>query len=271
MRARPVLRGVQSFWSWATFAFLLLPILSVVYVSFSAVPYFAFPPHGFSLQWYRALLQNQGLIDAFLRSIYISVIVVIVGSLLSVPAALGLARARGRWVESLVTFFLGPLLLPELVLGLGLLQLYSLLGWVDTLQGVVIAQTVVVIPFMMRSLLVSTRALDPHLGEVSRLLGAGPLTTFLRVTLPLIRPGILAASVFSFIVAFNQFTVTLFLVSFHEVTLPIAIFNFINNQNNPTAAAISVVTVLFGVISMIGVYRLFDLTAAVGVGTDVSR
>lgn len=269
MGTRGMLRRLQAIWAFGTFAFLLLPILAVVYISFSAVPYFEFPPHGFSLQWYQQLLHSATLIDAFGRSIYVSVIVVILGAALSVPAALGLARVRGRWAEGLVTFFLGPLLLPELVLGLGLLQLYTLLGWVDTLQGVVIAQTVVVIPFMVRSLLVSARTLDPHLGEVSQLLGASPLTTFFRVTLPMIRPGILAASVFSFIVAFNQFTVTLFLVSFHEVTLPIAIYNFINNQNNPTVAAVSVLSVLFGVASMIGVYRLFDLTAAIGVGTDV--
>ena len=265
MKGRGVTPGEQlarAFGSvvvWAVALFIVLPLLAVVYVSFSSKSYFVFPPAGFSLRWYANIGSNPIFLTSFVRSVLVGLLVTAITGALAIPAAWALTRVQFRGRGTILTFLMAPLLLPTLVLALALLAFYTTLRWNDTLIGLLAAHTVVTLPYFLRSVLVSLATLDPALLEASELLGASPWSTFRHVLLPLAKPGVLAGATFSFILSFDQFTVSLFVVGYRQVTLPIALYNYLNQNSDPTVAAVSTLLVLFGFGASWLLHRLVGL------------
>ena len=255
-RLLAVLRSVVL---WAIGLFILLPLVAVVYVSFSPKSFLIFPPAGFSLRWYANIGHNAVFLTSFARSLAVGVLVTMLAGALALPAALALSRGRFRGRDAILTLLLAPLLLPTLVFALALLTFFSRLHLQDTLPGLVLAHTVVCLPYFLRSALVGLTSLDPSLAEASDILGATPWRTFRHVVLPLIRPSLLAGTIFAFIISFDQFTVSLFVVSYKQVTLPIALFNYLTQTSDPTVAAVSTLLVLFGLAASLLVHKLIGL------------
>ena len=119
---------------------------------------------------------------------------------------------------------------------------------IDTLSALVVSHTLLVFPFMFRAILVSAMEIKPHLEEASEILGAPPLRTFFSVVLPSLAPGITSGAIFAFIVSFDQFTISLFVTQSEQVTLPVALYRYVYDVNDPVAAAVSSSLVLFGLV-----------------------
>ena len=219
--------------------FMTLPTLVVVVASFNPTAILSFPPQGLSLRWY----ENALTYPQFRRAALNSLIVTAASAALALPigtaAALALVRypvrLRGLWNTAL----LSPLVVPGVAAGLGLLILAARLGLLANRVVLIVAHVVLVLPFVIRSVMVSVANLDPLLERAAASLGARPWRVFRRVTLPLLRPGLFAALLFAVIVSANEFVVSLFVSTRVTEILPVAMFTYVVNYTDPTMAALS--------------------------------
>jgi putative spermidine/putrescine transport system permease protein len=183
--------------------------------------------------------------------------------MLGASAALALARGNLPGTRLIVATMLSPLMLPAILTGLALFQTYVLLDVGRPTWGLVAGHTLVTLPYVVRTTLAVLHNFDTRLEEAAQNLGASPLRTFFEVTLPLIKPGVLAGAIFAFIVSFDQFPVSLFLVSPGNETLPVTLFNYLKFDLDGTIGAASVVSIVLAFIVVIGLDRTVGLRSYV--------
>lgn len=250
------------------YGYMLVPLFVIVAFSFSDKSYFVFPPTGFSFDWYVRAWESDYFLIPALRSLVLATTSTLAATMLAVPAALGVRRLRHTAWEPVIEYtIISPLIIPNLVIGVALLYYFIPLGLIDTAIGILIAHVVIVLPFMFRAILVSIYDLNRRHEEASDILGASPFMTFRRITVPSLAPGIAAGAIFSFIVSFDQFTVTLFVVQSDQVTLPIAIYNYLFDVNDPVVASVSTVLVVFGFLLTVLIQRAGWLRHLGGTGS----
>lgn len=234
------------------YIFLLAPLMVVVMMAFNETSYMIFPPQGFSLRWFAAFFNDSLFVGALKTSLALGAASAAVATLIGVPASLALVRYRFPGREFLNSLFLAPILFPGVVLGIALLVYYSKLGFIGSFAGLVFAHVLVTVPYVIRTVSANLYGVDEALEEASQNLGAGKLQTFLQITLPLIRPGLVAGIVFAFIMSFDELIIALFVAGPRMTTLPVRIFNFLEYNSDPTIAAIS--TVLLVVTLLVAVF-----------------
>jgi putative spermidine/putrescine transport system permease protein len=225
-------------------AFLLVPIAIVVVFALNPTPYIAFPPVGISLRWFHKFFASRELMGALWLSLRVAAMVLLLSTAVGTLCALALARGRLPGAQLLTALLMSPLMLPAILTGLALFQVYLLAGIGRPVWGLVMGHTLVAIPYVLRTTLAVLHNFDRHLEEVAASLGAAPARVFLEVTLPLIRPGIIAGGVFAFIVSFDQFPISLFLVLPGSETLPVVLFNYMKFDLDGAIAAASVVSIV---------------------------
>jgi putative spermidine/putrescine transport system permease protein len=238
---RLALRGAAG----VALAFVLLPLGLVSWLGFFRNEVVSFPPRGYTLRWFGAILDQRNFVDGFVASLEVGVVAMLAGLAVGVPASLCLARHRFRGHEALNTLLLLPLVVPGVVAGTAIYvfqvetEILTGLPLVASLPGLVLAHVLITIPWTVRLVTASLAGLDRSVEEAALSLGAGPWTTFRRVTLPLIRPGVVAAALFSFIISFGNLEMSLFLVGPGRTTLPIAILQYLEWRIDPVIAAVS--------------------------------
>ena len=177
--------------------FLVAPIVSVVLVSFSDSAFIVFPIPGWSLRWYGQIVRYRPLMDGLAVSLEVALASAAAGALLGVPAALFLARSRARASVLVANLLLAPISVPAIVLGFALLYFLAATEVGISFAALVIAHTVVAIPYVVRTVLATYRAIPVSLEECASILGAGRWQTVRHVTLPLVRPGVFAGALFA--------------------------------------------------------------------------
>lgn len=249
MTAHRRLRRRLPGWTLAFFAagvllLLQVPVLVVVWASFTETSYLTVPPKGFTFRWYLEVLGDAGYRDAIAFSLYLAAVSTFGSLVLGTAAAYALIRRRLPWSEAISAFLMAPLVFPAVVIAVALLQFYSLTGMRGGFTGLVLAHVLITLPYVTRSVLASLAGADPALEEAARTLGANGWNAFRKVTLPLIRPGLVAGGIFSFIVSFDNVPVSIFLVSVRQTTLPVKIFAAVEHGIDPGIAAISTLLIL---------------------------
>jgi putative spermidine/putrescine transport system permease protein len=235
----------------------MAPIIVVVATAFTTTAYPVFPPQGFTLKWFEQFLSMSEFTDAVQRSALLASASTMIATVLGTSSALALARWHGAGRQALTSLMLSPILFPAIVLGLALLVFYSRIGLAGTFTGLVIAHSLITTPFVIRLVMASLAEFDPAVEEAARNLGAGWWRTFLQVTLPLIRPGVLAGAVFAFILSFDELVVTLFLAGPGMATLPVRIFTFVEYSSAPTISAISTTLIIAWMLIGVPIYARF--------------
>ncbi len=235
---------------------LSLPTIIILGASFTSGDIVQFPPAGFSLKWYARLWLLENFKDAFLRTLYVSVICTIISIPAGTLAALALARFRIRFRTALQVYFLLPFTIPLVVSGLGMMIVFGQVRILGQLWPVGIGLCCINLPFMMWAVSATVNALDDDLENAAANCGAPPLQAFLTVTLPAVMPGVITGALLMFILAFNEFLVSLFLTDARIVTLPVSIYNSIRSVISPDLAAVSVVYI---VIAFAAVWLLDQL------------
>jgi putative spermidine/putrescine transport system permease protein len=226
-------------WVALVFAYLLLPVIVVALASFSRTSYLTVPPKGLTLRWFAAVLGDPDYVHAIVFSVGLAVVATVGSLAVGVAASYALLRRRvpgGAVVSALLN---APLIFPGVVVGVALLQFYALVHMNGTLIGLALAHMVITVPYVVRAVLASLQGIDPELESAARVLGASGPVAFFTVTLPLIRPGIAAGALFSFIVSFDNVPVSIFLLGAGQMTLPVKIFTAIEYGVDPSIAAIS--------------------------------
>lgn len=242
------------------YAFLWLPILVILVVSFDTSTFLRFPPEGFSLEAYRTIASTPEFISGLRTSLIVAVLATVLTVAVSTAAALAFTRYRFRGADAMQSFFLSPLLVPNIVLGLALLLLFAPIGLTDNYLGLILAHVVLCIPYAVRTISVSLSTVDGSCEDAARVLGASGFTTFRRVTLPLIRPGMMAGGVLAFLVSFDEAVVSLFLSGFAIKPLPVALLEHMETQAGPEVAALSVLLIVFSLLIVLIIERLLGLT-----------
>jgi putative spermidine/putrescine transport system permease protein len=253
----------------ATLALLILlgPVLVVLITSFTSSAALRFPPPGLSLQWYAELfdpVRSGHIHTAALNSLKVAGVATVVGAVLAVLAALGLARSKQASARALEAGFMAPLILPMLAYGLAALIFSTMVGLRPSLTLLVIGHLVVITPFIFRTSLASLTQLEPALLECSASLGASRIYGFRRITLPIIMPGILAGAFLAFIASLDNVPVSLFLSSARTDMLPVRMWGMIESTLDVRVAAISGILILVVVILMVMMERLVGFTRRMG-------
>ena len=247
------------------FAFLLAPIAIVVLAAFNAGEYLTFPPQGFSLRWFENFFASRSFMRALSYSLRLALGVTLVATVLGTLASLYVVRHAARARAFLRVLFVSPLAFPSILTGIALLIYFYALG-VGTRGGIAlfVGHVLVSTPFVFISVSAVLVRFDTALEEASRSLGAGPFTTFLRITLPIIKGGVVSGAVLAFITSFDQFPISLLLKGVGTTPLPIQLFDYLRFSFDPTAAAASTVSVAIAVAAVILTERLVGLGSIYG-------
>ena len=262
---RLVLNGAATL----TLTYILTPLVFVTWLAFFRQEIPSFPPEGYSLRWFQAIPGNDRFVSGFLLSLELAVIATIVGLSLGLPAALCLARLRFTGREALSNLLLLPLVVPGIVLGIALyvfhveVELATGLPILGSLGGLIAGHVLLVIPWTVRLVMASLIGLDRSIVEAAQSLGANRFTTFRRVTLPAIRPGVVAAALFGFVSSFGNLEMSLFIVGPGRTTLPIAILQYLEWKIDPTIAAVSVLQIALIASAMLITDRFVKISQVV--------
>jgi putative spermidine/putrescine transport system permease protein len=241
------------------FLFLPAPIFIVVLSSFAKTGYLTFPPKGLSLRWYEEFLASDAWLTALAISTVIAVFVAILTTTLSFLAAFAAIRREFRGKALLNIMILSPLLFPHAAIAVALLGVLSWWSLSGSYVGIAVAHAILCVPFAYQPILNSMRGFDLAYEEAGMMLGATPIQVFRKVTLPVLRPGITTALIFSFIISFDEATVTVFLLGPDVVTLPTRIFSEIQESGSPVVAAISSFLVVLSIIIVYLLKRMVGL------------
>jgi putative spermidine/putrescine transport system permease protein len=238
-------------------ALLIFPLLLVLAGSVNDVPEaFVAQWRGFTLRWYAKVFSDGLYTVPIVNSFLLALSAALIAVLLTLPAAYALVRHAPRGAEWWFAGFMLPLALPGVAIAIGMLFLLQAFAAVPPFLGLLLVHVVLVSPFMLSLLRASLMQLDPGLEQAGMSLGARPFATFLRVTLPLLRPSILVAGVIAFLVSFGEVTVTVFLTTARMQTLPVRMFADLGMVAEPTINAISALVIL-GTVALLAVVNRF--------------
>jgi len=229
--------------------YLTLPVLIVAVMSFSASRYLAFPPPGWSTEWYARFFSDPVWTGAMLNSFRLGVCVAAIATPIGSAAAYGLVRKHVVARHAMTAFLLSPMIVPAIVSAISLYSFYVVLGVTGGFLGILIAHVVLAVPLVTISVVASLRRLDPVIERAAASLGASPLRVFITVVLPNIAPGVIAGGVFAFITSFDELVIAMF-VGGRSMTLPRKIWEDLVVLVEPTQAAASMVLVLVSVVAL---------------------
>lgn len=260
MIARTTIRLV----SWVVLAYLVLPLVVILGSSVTTSQFLTFPPHGMTLHWYRAMLSDPSYVAAFSTSTLLALAATAAALVLSVPAALALARYPFPGKRAVTAGLMAPLVLPYIVLGAALLQFGGYFGLTRSFVSLLIGHTVIVSPFVLRSAMSMMTPEQRALEDASYDLGANPWTTFFLVLLPGIRSGIVTGSIFAFIASWINVELSIFNTTANLDTIPVKLFNYVQYTIDPTIAAVSGATIVVAIV----VITMLDLTIGLDMLSD---
>jgi putative spermidine/putrescine transport system permease protein len=240
-------------------AFILAPIVIVCAVAFTPEGYLSMPTNGFSLRWFRAIADYPEFVRALRDSLWLAALSSTIAVLFAVPAALAVARYRFAGREAVLAFFMSPLMIPHVVLGIAFLRFFTTIGIGGTFVGLVLSHIVIVMPFALRLVLAASTGMDRAIEHAAISLGASPFTLFRRVTLPLILPGVVSGWVLAFITSFDEVTMTVFIASPSTTTLPVRMFLYIQDNIDPLVTSVSAALIFLTAIVMVVLDRLYGL------------
>lgn len=244
----------------ALYVFLLAPIVIVVIAAFNSGEYLRFPPEGFSLKWFVKFANSRPFVRAFWLSLKLASIVTVLATVIGTAAALYVVRYSKRFRDGLRLLLIAPLQFPAILTGIALLIFFYAIGLgTRGLTGLIVGHTLVSLPYVFMTVATVLVGFDKSLEEAARNLGAGPFTTFRRVTLPIIKGGVISGAVFAFITSFDQFPISLLLTGVGTTTLPIQLFDYLRFSFDPTAAAVSTISIVMTVVVVLVTERLVGL------------
>ncbi|MFO1058116.1 MAG: ABC transporter permease [Dongiaceae bacterium] len=228
-------------------AYLVVPLVIIIPISFTSVSLLIFPPPSLSLRWYEELVTNPVWATAVRNSLLVGVGATVCATVLGTLCAVGLNMKQVRFSRLVTAIVLSPMIVPIVITAIGTYFFYSAVGLVSTFLGLIVAHTTIAIPFVVITVSASLERYEPILTRAALICGASPVRTFMRVMLPIIAPGILSGALFAFATSFDEVVIALFLAGPNQRTLPLQIFSGIRETINPTIASAATLLTIFAV------------------------
>lgn len=248
-------------------AFAVFPVVVALVLSFDARDFVGpFPPQTFSLRWYEKFIADDYYHGGLVTSLVIAAVATLIATVLGTMAAIGLDRARFRGRAAVQALLLSPLVVPNVVLGFGMLMFASRIGIIDGLPRLIMGHVLITFPYVMRTTAASLVGIRASYYEAALSLGARPWQALLQITLPLARTGIVAGAIFGFVTSFDDVGISIFLSDAFTYTLPVALLAQMRANLDLTIAALSVIFIIATVLLIVLLDRLAGIDAAVGRG-----
>lgn len=242
--------------------FLLAPIAVIATVSFTSGEFLTFPPPGFSLRWYRELIEDGSFLQSGWLSLQIAVASACLSLIVGTLAALAFRRKRA-WHGRLRVLFLAPLIVPYVVLAFGLFRVMSPLGLRGSVLSVILSHSVVTLPFVVVMVGAGLAGLPGNIEDAATGLGASSWAVLRRVTFPLVMPSLFGATIVAFIVSWDEFILSLLLSTPRMQTLPVLIFGRLRDRIDPAVAPLSVLLIMVNVLAVIALASIRKRVRAV--------
>jgi putative spermidine/putrescine transport system permease protein len=252
-------RRVVSALGWIAIAFLVFPVAFTAIVSFGGGIFIEFPPTSWSSKWYANIAKIHRIWPAVVTSFWIAVTAATLATALGVAAALAIVRLPVPAKSFVTALLLSPVSMPIVAIGIALIQFFILIGIAFSWASLAIGHLVLVIAYPIRTLVASLTLSNPSLEEAAGSLGASPWRAFLTVTLPQMKPGLISGWLFAFLISFDNYPISIFLVRGDLTTLPIELFNYINQNLDPTPAAFSTLYMLVVAILIVLAERRYRI------------
>jgi len=246
---------------------IFFPIFVTIVVSFNKAG-FLLPPSGFTLKWYIRALKYKGFISGMYVSFIVALLASGISTLIGTLTSFALVRYQFRGKDFLNTFFLSPLMMPVVIMGLAIYSFLVKLGMPESVFSLIIGHVVLITPFSIRTITASLQNFDRSLEEAAMNVGASHLKTFFSVTLPIIKTGIIAGMMMAFILSWNNFALSVFLASPRWTPLPLELLSYIKFEFDATGAALSSLLVFLSGIAIVAIDRLIGLSTVMGLKTD---
>lgn len=243
-------------------AFVLAPLLVAVAVSVSDSPFVTFPPKGFTLSWYGQVLSDRNFFSAVLLSVELALAATALSLLMGIPAAFALVRLPFAGARLIRELLLTPLVFPVLISGLVLIKFFGSIGIHDTLPKLVIAHTLITLPYVVRTVTASLVLVDRSLEEAAMTLGCSPRQTFFKVTLPQMAPGVAAGALFAFMISLDNYPVSMWFVDASQVPVPVMLFQSMSRMFDPSIAAMASLMIFVGAAAVWALEKLVGLRRA---------
>ena len=257
----PYLTSGQVLWHYtfrvicgAIFVFLITPILVVMPLSFNAQNFFTFTPEmlrfdpaGYSLKHYEDFFTSSGWQQALRNSLAIAPVATLLSVSFGTLAAIGLSSEHVPFRRAIMAILISPMIVPLIISAAGMYFFYSRIGLQGTYFGVVLAHAALGIPFVIITVTATLVGFDRSLTRAAANMGADPVTTFFRVQMPLILPGVISGGLFAFITSFDEVVVVLFVGSANQQTLPWRMFTGLREQISPTILAVATILVVISI------------------------
>lgn len=242
-----------------TIAFLAAPVAIIVCVAFTSAEFVSFPPTGFSLRWFREVLTNSQFLVPLWHSFVLGIAATTGSMVLAVPAAIALVRCDLPMKEAMLAFMLSPLSLPTIILAAALLFFLAQFGLGTSPVGLLIGHVVITVPYVLRTVLAVYAGIGTEAEEAARTLGARRWQVIRYVTLPMIRPGLMAGAILAFLLSFDEVAVALLLSTVDTTTLPVAVLSYLVYNYDPAVAAISSVQIVIVVVLLLALERFLGV------------
>ncbi|QOF75715.1 ABC transporter permease (plasmid) [Aminobacter sp. SR38] len=242
-----------------TIAFLAAPVLVIVSVAFTSAEFVSFPPSGFSLRWFGKVLTDTQFVFPLWNSFVLAIAATSVSVILAVPAAIALVRSDLPFKSGLLAFMLSPLSLPTIILAAALLFFLARFGLGTSAVGLLIGHVVITVPYVLRTVVGVYAGIGTEVEEAARTLGARRWQVFWYVTLPMIRPGLLAGGILAFLLSFDEVAVALLLSTADTTTLPVAVLSYLVYNYDPAVAAISTIQIGIVVVLLLVLERFLGV------------
>ncbi|SMG53602.1 ABC transporter permease subunit [Paraburkholderia susongensis] len=234
---------------WLMLLFLSAPAFLMIPLSFDSTSGLAWPPHGFSLQWYQQVADSPLWMQAIVRSFGVGIGTGVLSMAIGTPAAFLLVRGGLKWNAAFLAFVLAPIVVPRMILAVGVFYFFAKIGLVGSSIGLVIAHTVVAVPYVVITMMAVLRNYDVRLDLAAQSMGARPFTTLRRVTFPILGAGLMSSFLFAFATSFDELTIALFTSGGLSTTLPKQFWDEVTMQISPVIASVS--TCLFVFVSIL--------------------
>lgn len=236
-------------------AFLVLPIMAVLPVSFNNASFIALPPNAYSMRWYEAFFGDREWQSALFNSVEVALIATVVAVVLGTLSALGLRRVRGRLQRFITGLFLAPMIVPVIVTAVAIYRSALDVGLSGTALGIGLSHALLAFPFVVINVGIALRAVDENWLRAASGLGASPWRIFRTVTLPNITPGMVGGAVFAFITSFDEVVVAVFMAGYANKTLPVKMWEAIRIEFTPVVAVAATLMILLAIV-LFGVAQL---------------
>ncbi|MDC0610943.1 ABC transporter permease [Vibrio sp.] len=237
-------------------AILALPIVFIVALSFGSSQWLVFPPPSWTTRWYEEFFADPQWIESSITSLKVACLTAVCSTLIALPASFALVRGKFKGRDYLYSFFTMPMIVPVVIIGIAMYGVFLSLGMTGTLFAYVVSHIIIAIPFSIISIINSLRLFDKSIEDAAVICGASRLQAIIKITLPVIKPGVISGALFAFLASWDEVVISIMMASPELKTLPVTMWSTLRQDLSPVIAVASTLLIILSIAIMVVTHLL---------------